>query len=97
LLIDACAIRKDQISKCPLVLVVSVGLDGDFLPKGKVRSGLLGSLAEGLALLWAIDATETDTFRAVIVQDFEGVAVEDGDDGTGEIRRKYGARGIGRL
>jgi hypothetical protein len=24
------------------------------------------------------------------VQDFEGVAVEDGDDGTGEVPREYG-------
>jgi hypothetical protein len=24
------------------------------------------------------------------VQDFEGVAVEDGDDGAGEVQREYG-------
>jgi hypothetical protein len=27
------------------------------------------------------------------VQDFEGVAVEDGDDGTGEVPREYGGEG----
>jgi hypothetical protein len=53
---------------------------------------LLRSLAEGLALLWAIDAIETDTFRVVVVQNFDGVAVEDGDDGPGEV---FCERGMG--
>jgi hypothetical protein len=35
-------------------------------------------------------ATETDAFRVVIVKDFDGFAVEDGDDGVGEI----GERGV---
>ena len=34
----------------------------------------------------AVDAVEADTFSVVVVQDFEGVAVEDGDDGAGEVR-----------
>jgi hypothetical protein len=29
----------------------------------------------------------------VVVQDFEGVAVEDGDDGAGEVPREYGWAG----
>jgi hypothetical protein len=33
-----------------------------------------------LAFLRAIDPVETDAFRALVVQDFEGVAVEDADD-----------------
>jgi len=50
---------------------------------------LLGALAEGLALFWAVDPAEADAFRVLVVQDFEGVAVEDSDDGAGEVRRKY--------
>jgi hypothetical protein len=46
---------------------------------------LFGSLAVGLALLRTIDPAEPNAFRVVIVQDFDGVAVEDGDDGAGEI------------
>jgi hypothetical protein len=38
---------------------------------------LLGSLAVGLAFLWAINAAQADTFGAVVVQNFEGVTVED--------------------
>jgi hypothetical protein len=38
-----------------------------------------------LAFLWAINATQADRFGAVVVQDFEGVAVEDGDNGAGEV------------
>ncbi len=32
-----------------------------------------------------VDAAEADTFRAGVVQDFDGVAVEDGDNGAGEV------------
>ena len=45
---------------------------------------MLGVFAVGVAILRAVDATETDTFSLAVVQDFEGVAVEDGDHGTGE-------------
>ena len=45
----------------------------------------LGSRAVGLAFLRAVDAAEADTFSMMAVQDFEGVAVEDGNDGAGEI------------
>jgi hypothetical protein len=38
-----------------------------------------------LALLGAVDAAEADTLRVGVVQDFDGVAVEDGDDGAGEV------------
>jgi hypothetical protein len=45
---------------------------------------VLGCWAVGLALLRAVDAVQADTFGVVIVQDFERVAVEDGDDLAGE-------------
>jgi hypothetical protein len=48
-----------------------------FFPEDQVSRGLLGLLAIGLALLRAVDAVEADTFSTVIVQDFDGVAVED--------------------
>ena len=35
------------------------------------------------------DPTETDTFRLLVVQDFDSVAVEDGDNGAGEVGRRY--------
>lgn len=66
---------EDHVSNGALVLVVAVGLDGDFLAKGEVRGGLLSILSIRLALFRAVDATQTDTFREVVVQDFEGVAV----------------------
>jgi hypothetical protein len=46
---------------------------------------VLGVVAVSLTFLWAINATQADTFRAGIVQDFDSVAVEDGDDGAGEV------------
>jgi hypothetical protein len=33
----------------------------------------------------AVDAVETDAFRVVIVQDFDSVAVEDGDNEAREV------------
>jgi hypothetical protein len=33
----------------------------------------------------AADAAETDTFSAVVVQDFYGLAIEDGDDKANEF------------
>jgi hypothetical protein len=33
-----------------------------------------------LALLRAVDPAEANAFRVVVVQDFDGVAVEEGDD-----------------
>ena len=46
---------------------------------------MLGSLAVGLAFLRAVDAAETDAWGVVVVKDFDGIAVQDGDDGAGEI------------
>ena len=83
-------IGQHHVPKGALVFVLAVGLDGDFLPKGKLRGGVLGFLAVGLALLRAVDAVQADTFGVVIVQDFERVAVEDGDDLAGEDWGKYG-------
>jgi hypothetical protein len=45
----------------------------------------------GCALLRAVDAAQADAFRVLVVQDFEDVAVEDGDDEAG----KFCERGIG--
>jgi hypothetical protein len=42
-----------------------------------------------LAFLRTVDATETDAFRVLVVQDFECVAVEDGDDSASEIGGEY--------
>ena len=83
-LIQVHAIGQDHLANGALILVVAVRLNGDFFPKGKGRGGVLGALTERLAFLRAIDAVEADTFRLLVVQDFDGVAVEDGDDLAGE-------------
>ena len=43
---------------------------------------VIDCFAEGLTFLRAVSAAETDTFSSAVVQDFDGVAVEDGDDGA---------------
>jgi hypothetical protein len=48
---------------------------------------------EDSQLLRAIDAAEADAFSVAIVQDFDGVAVEDGDDGAGEVGGRESRRG----
>lgn len=42
-------------------------------------------LAVGWALLGAVDAVQADTLRTLVVQNLNGVAVEDGDTGAGEV------------
>jgi hypothetical protein len=84
-LIQVHPIGQEHIPNGALVLVVAVCLDGDLFPEGEARGGLLRVLAIRLAFLWAVDAGKTDAFRVLVVQDFDGVAVEDGDDGAGEI------------
>ena len=84
-LIEAHPIRQEHITKGALVLVVTVSLDGDVLPKDEVRGGVLGIVAKGLAFLRAVDAVESDALRALVVQDFESVAVKDSDEGASEI------------
>ena len=38
-----------------------------------------------VVFLRTVDVAETDTLRVGVVQDFDGVAVEDGDHGAGEV------------
>lgn len=65
--------------------ILAEHVDHDVLAMDERRRELLGLLAEGLAFLRTVDAAQSDAFRALIVQHFEGVAVEDGDDGAGEV------------
>lgn len=46
---------------------------------------MLGLLAVGLPLLGAVDTAQADTFRVLVVQDFDRVTIEDRDDGAGEV------------
>ena len=79
-MIDVGAIGQKYVGNGPPVLVAAVSLERDFFPKSESRGGLLGSFAVGLALLRAVDAIESNTFRVLVMQDFDGVAVEDGYD-----------------
>ena len=53
---------------------------------------MLRTLAKGLSFLWTVDGIEPDVFGVAVVQDFDGVAVEDGDDGPGKV---FCERGMG--
>ena len=52
----------------------------------EITSYLTGIAAEGLALLRAVDPTEADMFRAMVVQGFDGVAVEDGSNSPSVLK-----------
>lgn len=49
---------------------------------------MLRLLPIGLALLRAVDTAESDAFRTLVVQDFDGATIEDGDDWAGEVFSK---------
>ena len=84
-LIDVHSIQQEHVSKGARVLVLAVGLDGDLFPKGEGRGSVLGVVAVGLALLRAVDAAQTDTFMVLVVQDFDGVAVNYPDYSSDEV------------
>jgi len=92
--IDVGPIGQKHIGKGVSRLVAAVRLEDDFFPKHHRGRSLIGSRAVSLTFLWAINATQADTFGAVVVQDFDGVAVEDGDDGTAgsHTQKRQGAR-----
>ena len=61
----------------------------DFFPKHWLRRACFARLlAVSSAFLRTLDTAESDTFSVVVVQDFERVVVEDGDDRSGEVGSK---------
>ena len=83
--LDVGAIPQEHIGKDAPVLVLAVGLEDDISPEDERGRRLLGVVAVGLTFLRAVDAAEADTLRVHVVQHFDGVAVEDGDHGAGEV------------
>jgi len=57
----------------------------DLPAEGELGCRLLGSIAVSLALLRAVDAVEADAFRVLVVEDFDGVAVNYPDYSSGEV------------
>jgi hypothetical protein len=68
---------------------VAVRLQDDVLAEDQRRSGLLRSLAVSLAFLWTVDAAEADTFRVLVLQDLDRLAVSYPDYVTAEVRRVF--------
>ena len=66
-----------------------MGLDRDVFAEGEVSDGVLGACAVILAFLRTVDAAEADGFSALVVEDFDGVTVEDGNDWAGKVRINY--------
>jgi hypothetical protein len=91
-MVDDRAIEQEHVSRRAPVLIEAVSLKRDFFSEDKSRGGLLGTLTVGLAVLRTVDAVESDAKSAGVVQDFDGVSVEYGDNGASEV----GERGIGK-
>ena len=66
---------------------------GGLFPKHQRGRRLLGLMAVRLTLLRAVDPAEADAFRVLLVEDFEGIAVEDPDDEAMILRDSSGRRG----
>ena len=62
------------------------------MARQNVRLPILTIEREAPFVWVSLGLREADAFRALGVEDFEGVAVEDGDDGAGEVSE----RGIGK-
>jgi hypothetical protein len=61
------------------------GGDRDFLPEGEVSDGELGAYTVSLSFPRAVDAVEADAFSALVVEDFETVAVDHSQNSFGDI------------
>jgi hypothetical protein len=85
--IDVGSIGQTHLGKDAPRPIAAVRLEEDFFPKHHRGRRLLGLMAVRLTFLRAVDAAEPDTFRLGVVQDFDGVAIEDGDNFAGEICR----------
>ena len=84
---DVRSIQQEHVSKAAPVLVETVSLERHVYTKNQLRGRLLRSLPVGLAFLRTVYAAQADAFGALVVQDFQGVAVEDVDDLTGETAK----------
>ena len=84
-MIDIRSIHQEYVSQDAPVPIMSVGPDCHLLAECEVRGGLIRSGAKGLAFLRAVNATEANTLRLGVMQHFDGVAVEDGDNEAREV------------
>ena len=82
---DVRSIGQHDIRHRAPMAILSEYSDRDFLAMDERRCELLGLLAEGLALLRTVDATQSDAFSLAIVEYIKGVAVENADDAAGEV------------
>ena len=67
--------------------ILAMRLEYYIFAKNELRCCLLRSLAERLGFFWAVDAIQADPLRLFVVQDVDGVAVDNGDHGAGELGR----------
>jgi len=51
---------------------------------------MLRSFAASLAFLWAVNPVESDAFGALVVHNFDSVAIEHRDEGDAEVRCEPG-------
>jgi hypothetical protein len=67
------------------MFVRAVRLEHHIFAKHELRCCLLRSLAKSLGFLRAVDAIQVNAFRPFIVQHFDRVAINNGDDEAGEL------------
>jgi hypothetical protein len=86
--IDVGPIGQTHISKDAPGPIAAVRLQEDFFSNHHLGRRLLSLMAVWLTLLRAVDATQTDAFRVLLVQNVKNIPVRDGDDKDGVICRK---------
>jgi hypothetical protein len=83
--VDVSPIGQTYIGKDVPRPIAAVRLEEDFFPKHHFDRRLLGLMAVLLTFLWTVDATQTDTFGVSVVEDFDSIAIKDGDDEAREV------------
>src|SRR5690349_3368766 len=83
--IDDNPIGQGYVCDVQSVLVPAVRLEGHLFANDGSRRSLLSLHGIGMTFFWAIDAMETDTFSAVVAQDFPGVTVKHPGDSCARL------------
>ncbi len=86
-LVNFSSVRQEHVRNRATMPILAMRLEYYIFAKNELRCCLLCSLAERLGFFRAVDAIQADALRLFVVQDFDDVAVDNGDDDAGKLGR----------
>jgi hypothetical protein len=84
-LVQATAVRKDDLAEQPPVPVSPAGQHGDRAIEREIRSEPAGTINVRLPLLWRVDSHQANDFGPVVMEHLDRVSVGHADDAALEL------------